>query len=86
MALAGVLLEASFARLKTSMKPFNAEMTPSRSLGCRDSDSMIEVQGRCMRIGQRGGLGEGLIGISASLVVEYLVQTCPSGEENRIGS
>ena len=43
-ALAGVLLEISFARLKTSMKPFNAEVTSPRSLGCWDSVSMVETQ------------------------------------------
>ena len=48
-ALAGVLPEISFARLKASMNPFSVEMTPSRSLGRWDPVSMNETRGRRKR-------------------------------------
>ena len=40
-ALAGVLLAISFATLRTSMNPFNVEMT--FSLGCWDLASMVRT-------------------------------------------
>ena len=40
-ALAGVMLETSFTRFKTSMAVFNPETTPSHSIGHRDLASMI---------------------------------------------
>ena len=69
-ALAGVLLETSFARLKTSMNPFNAEIVPSRSLGCWDSVS----------IGRRaawrlGGRLQTRTAISAGFITICCVQT-----------
>ena len=54
-ALAGVLLVISFTKLNASMKPFNTEMTLSRSLGCRDWVSMVEIRGRWGRTVQRKG-------------------------------
>ena len=59
-ALAGVILESSFARFKTSMDPFNAEIAPSRPFGRRDSISMAETRDGCERTVQREGLEEGL--------------------------
>ena len=44
-ALAGVMLESSFAIFKASMVTFNAEILPSRPLGRWDSASMAEVRG-----------------------------------------
>ena len=38
--LAGVMLEASFARFKASMATFNEERVPPRPFGCWDSVSM----------------------------------------------
>ena len=43
-ALAGVMLEASFARFKASMAVFNTETTPSCSLGRWDSVFIVEVE------------------------------------------
>ena len=57
-ALAGVILEASFARFKASMRTFNAEMVPSRSLGCWGLGFMVETGGRWERT-MRGGGSEG---------------------------
>ena len=53
-ALAGVMLEASFARFKASMRTFNAEMVPSRSLG-RGLGFMVETGGRWKRTVGGGG-------------------------------
>ena len=60
-ALAGVILETSFARFKASMAAFSAEMVPSCSLGCWVLDSMVETRDRCERIVRRGG-SEGFYG------------------------
>jgi len=46
-ALAGVILETSFARFMVSMATFNAEMAPSRSFGRWDSASMVGARKRC---------------------------------------
>ena len=46
-ALAGVILESSFARFKASMVTFNAEIVLSRPLGRRDSASIVETRGSC---------------------------------------
>jgi hypothetical protein len=43
-ALAGVILESSFARFKASMAAFNDEIVLSRPLGRWDSASMVETQ------------------------------------------
>ena len=59
-AFAGVTLESSFARFKTSMDPFNAEIAPSRPFGSRDSVSMAGTRGGCERTAQGGGCEEGL--------------------------
>ena len=42
-ARAGVIFESSFARFKASMAPFSTEIVLSRSLGRRDSASMVET-------------------------------------------
>ena len=42
-ALAGVILESSFARFKASMATFNAEIMLSRPLGRWGSASMVET-------------------------------------------
>jgi len=52
-ALAGVILESSFARFKASMVAFNAEIVLSRPLGRRDSASIVETRGSCEG-GERG--------------------------------
>ena len=44
MALAGVMLESSFARPKASMAAFNAEIVLSRPLGRRNLASMVEIR------------------------------------------
>ena len=59
-ALAGVTLDASFARFKASMATFNAEMVPSHSLGRWDPAFMVETRGSGERTVQRGGRDEGL--------------------------
>ena len=59
-AFAGVILESSFARFKTSMDPFNAEIAPSRPFGRRDSISMAGTRGGCERTAQGGSFEEGL--------------------------
>ena len=48
-ALTGVLLAISLARLRTSINPFSAEVTPSLSVGRWDLASMVET-----RSGRRG--------------------------------
>jgi len=45
--VAGVTLEASFARFTMSIATFNEEMTPSCFLGCCDSVAMVEMRGGC---------------------------------------
>jgi len=41
-ALAGVMVENSFARFKASMATFNDERVPPRLFDCRDTVSMAE--------------------------------------------
>jgi len=48
-ALAGVILETSFARFMASMAMFNEEMVPSCPFGCWGLAAIIEMQ--------RGGEG-----------------------------
>ena len=55
-ALAGLILEGSFARVVASIAAFKAEITPSRSLGRWDMVSMVETSGRIVR---REGCEEG---------------------------
>jgi len=43
-ALAGVILETSFARFMVSMATFNEEMAPSRPFGCWGLASIVEIQ------------------------------------------
>ena len=59
-ALAGVILEISFARFKASIATFNAEIAPSRSLGRLDPAFMVETQGGGERTVQSGGREKGL--------------------------
>jgi len=59
-ALAGAILESSFARFEVSMAAFNADIAPSRPLGRWGSTSMDKIRGGRERIVQRGGCGEGL--------------------------
>ena len=54
-ALAGVILETSFARFNASINTFNADMVPSCSLGCWVLGSIVETGGRCGRTLRRGG-------------------------------
>ena len=52
-ALAGVIVEASFARFKASMAAFNVETAPSRSLGRLEGSAMVvKTEGSC---GERRG-------------------------------
>ena len=44
-ALAGVMLDISFARFKASMATFNGEIVPSRSFGRWDLASMVRIRG-----------------------------------------
>jgi len=44
-ALAGVMLESSFARFKASMVVFNTRIVPSLPLGRWDSAPMVETGG-----------------------------------------
>ena len=47
-ALAGVMLETSFARLRVSMAAFSAKRTPSRLFGCLDFVAIVvAVRERC---------------------------------------
>ena len=55
MALAGVALETSLARFKTSTAAFNAETMPYLSLGRWDSASMVESRSSEERTVQCGG-------------------------------
>ena len=57
-ALAGVMLDISFARFKASMATFNADIAPSRSLGRWDPAFMVETRGSGERIVQGGGYEE----------------------------
>ena len=54
-ALAGVILETSFARFKASINTFSAEMAPSCSLGCWVLGSMVKTGGIWERIVRCGG-------------------------------
>jgi len=58
-ALAGVILEISFARFKASMAAFKAEVTPSRSSDRLDLHAMmVEMQGSCKKTARRPGCEE----------------------------
>jgi len=46
-ALAGVMLEISFARFMASMAAFNGEIAPSRRSGRLDVVAMVEARGSC---------------------------------------
>ena len=46
-ALAGVILESSFARFKASINAFSAEIVLSRPLGRWDLASMVGTRGGC---------------------------------------
>ena len=48
-ALAGVILESSFARFKASMAAFNAGIMLSRPLSRWGSASMVRTRGSCNR-------------------------------------
>jgi len=54
-ALAGVMLETSFARFKASMAIFSEERTPSRPFGRWEPGAMAGMQGR----GEEGVRREG---------------------------
>ena len=58
-ALAGVILEISFARFKASMAVFNIRIAPSCPLGRWDWASMVEAQGSCERVVQGENYEEG---------------------------
>ena len=53
-ALAGVMLEISFARLRVSMATFNAERRPSRSLEGLDVGAIAETRGNSGRVRREG--------------------------------
>ena len=46
-ALAGVILESSFARFKPSMAALSEERTLFCASGCWDISAMVEAQGSC---------------------------------------
>jgi len=58
-ALAGVILESSFARFRASMVAFNAEIVFSRPLGHWDSACMVETRGSCEGSVEREGCEKG---------------------------
>ena len=49
-ALAGVMLEISFARFEASMSTFKAERTPSRSFGRWEFVAIDETRGICEKV------------------------------------
>ena len=59
-ALAGAMLDTSFARFKASMVTSNAEIVPSHLLGRLDPAFMIKTRGRGKRLVQSVGRQEGL--------------------------
>ena len=54
-ALAGVMLETSFARFSASMAMSNEDRKPSGPFGCWDLVAMVETQGRLEKVMQRTG-------------------------------
>ena len=58
-AVAGVILESSFARFKASMTTFSAEMVLSRSLGRWEPAFMVGTEGNCERAARREDCKEG---------------------------
>jgi len=54
-ALAGVMLEASFARLRKSMATFSEERALPRPFGRWDLAAMVGMQGGCEKAVQRTG-------------------------------
>ena len=52
-ALAGIILETSFARFRASIATFSEEGTPSRPFGRWKLAVMGETQGSCKRAAQR---------------------------------
>jgi len=46
-ALAGVMLDISFARFRVSMVTFSVEMTPFRPFGRWEFVAIVESRGRC---------------------------------------
>ena len=57
-ALAGAMLEISFARSRALMVASNAEMMPSRSFGCWELVSMVEARGSWEKIVRQEGCAE----------------------------
>ena len=57
-ALAGVMLEISFARFRASMATFSEETTPSRPFGRRNLAAMVEAQGDWDKAVRRTGCEE----------------------------
>ena len=57
-ALAGVMLEISFARFRVSMATFSEERALSRPFGRWDLASMVRMQGSCEKAVQRTGSEE----------------------------
>ena len=57
-ALAGVILESSFARFMASIAAFNVEIMPSRPLGRWGSASMVETRSGCEESVRREGYKE----------------------------
>lgn len=53
MALAGAILEWSFARLRSSMATFSVERIASRPFGRLDLVVMVESQGSREKVGRR---------------------------------
>ena len=49
-ALAGVILEVSFARLRASMAAFNEDRAPSCPFGRLDLSTMVGTQVSCKRV------------------------------------
>jgi hypothetical protein len=49
-ALAGVMLEISFARVKASMNTFKVVTAPSRSFGCWGFVAIVEAGGGCEKV------------------------------------
>jgi len=57
-ALAGVMLETSFARFRASIAMFSEERAPSRPFGCWDLVAIIDVQGSWETVARREGCEE----------------------------
>ena len=59
-ALAGVMVDASFARLRASMATFSEERVSSCPFGRWDLVAMVEAQGRDEKAVRRAGREQGL--------------------------